>query len=90
MDRDTLLHFIRRIVRGGNPEQSHLALLQLEQILRLQGDQDSSRIVNDAAIGLPDLMRVTNPLDERAIVLAAERGRERLRREQEARTMGRC
>lgn len=92
MNRDTVIAFIHRIVKGGNPVQSRHALVQLAEILELQGEKESRQLVQDAIEGLQELrgMERGTAIGEAEIRIAKTRAEERQRREIEASRMGRC
>ena len=94
-DRE-LLDFIQRILQTGSQRKAALTLSQLQEILsRLITPQSQLRLLKDAIDNLPEAGEIVRnagerPLTARDLEIAAQRGKERRRREEEMRDQGRC
>ena len=93
MTRDSLLHFMKRILEKGSPEKSEESLRQLKKILE---DQKASKemisLVNSTLISIPEAKEAArkDSFSEEELRIAFKRASDRRRREEELARQGRC
>lgn len=94
MEKDVLLRFIDRILKSQNTEKIRHSLEQLIYILENQGTDeklvDLIIVMMDALPEMRELSDTILPVTYRDIEVGLKRAEERMRREEEARRMGRC
>ncbi len=94
MNKDSLLLFMKRILACGSPEKSSISLIQLREILELQGaDTELINLVNQTAESMPEVKEAAKKefvLTEKSLLIAIHRAEARKRMEEEMRSRGRC
>ncbi|MBO4326045.1 MAG: hypothetical protein J5950_02090 [Clostridia bacterium] len=92
MTEVALMAFINRILRNGSEEKARLSLLQLLEILRLQGaDPEHIQLVRDASLSVKEARPAANrQIFVKQDLIAAIRASEKRRREEEMSSRGRC
>lgn len=92
MNQSTVIAFIQRIIKSGNPQQSALALQQLAEILRTQGDLMFAKLAENAADSVSELRSLpwNAVITPEEIRIAHQRAEDRRRYEEEAQRRGRC
>ena len=92
MDKKTLLIFVRRILNGASIEKSKRSLLQLYEILKEQGaDESVIKMIEKIIKSVPEMKEFSEKdfLTEADVIIAERRARERIARENAARSYSR-
>lgn len=93
MTRDSLLHFMKRILEKGSPEKSKESLQQLKEILEMQNaEMELIGLVESTLVSIPEAKELAKKdnLSEANLAIAFRRAAERRRREEELANRGRC
>ena len=93
MTRDSLLHFLKRILEKGSTEKSEESLRQLKKILVEQNaSKEMVRLVESTLVSIPEAKEAAkkDSFSEAELKIAFRRAVDRRRREEELSRQGRC